>query len=78
MTKTRSLPDVVALLDGVLHVPGRDELSLLDVDHALAHGGGDDQVGLAAEEGGDLQDVGDLGDRGDVSGFVHVGEDRER
>ena len=56
----------VALFDGVLHVPGRDELALLDVDHALAQGRGDDQVGLAAEESGDLQDVGDFGDGGDV------------
>src|SRR4029077_2314613 len=64
----------VALVDRMLHVPGRDELALFDVDHALAERRGDDQVGLAAEEGGNLEDVGDLGHGGDVGGFVYVGE----
>ena len=39
------------------HIPGRDELALLDVDGAAGFAGGDQQVGLAAEEGGDLQDI---------------------
>lgn len=43
------------LLDGVAHVPGGDELTFFDVDGAAGLGGGDEQVGLAAEEGGDLQ-----------------------
>ena len=51
------LPVERDLLDGVAHVPGGDELALLDVDGAAGFAGGDEQVGLAAEEGGDLEDV---------------------
>ena len=36
--------------------------------------GGQQQVGLAAEEGGDLQHVHRLGRRGALLGGVHVGE----
>ena len=39
--------------------------------------GGDEQVGLAAEEGRDLQHVDDLGRGGRLGGLVHVGEDRQ-
>ena len=39
--------------------------------------GGDDQVGLAAEEGGDLQHVADLGRRLALRRLVHVGEHRQ-
>src|SRR6516225_8410263 len=60
--------------DGMFHVPGRDELPFLDVDHALAERGRDNQVCLPAKKGGDLQDVGNFGDRRDISSFVHVGE----
>ncbi len=35
-----------------------------------------EQVGLAAEKGGDLQDVDDLGHRRALAGVVDVGEDR--
>ena len=49
------------LLDGVTHVGRRDELTLLDVNRApmLLRGfcGCDQQIGLAAEEGRNLQDV---------------------
>ena len=51
------------LRDRVLHVVGREKLSLLDVDDAAGLRGGDEQIGLAAEERGNLQDVGDLGGR---------------
>jgi len=47
---------VCDFLDGVLHVGGGDELALLDVDGAAGFGGGDEEVGLAAEESRDLQD----------------------
>ena len=64
------------LLDGVAHVPGRNELALLDVDGAAALAGGDQQVGLAAEERRDLQHVDRFGHARHVGGFVHVGEHR--
>ena len=41
----------------VAHVPGRKELRFLYVDDAAGFGGGDEEIGLAREEGGDLQDV---------------------
>ena len=61
--------------DGVAHVLGRSELSLLDVDGASGAGGGDEQVGLAAEKSGDLQDVDDFSGGGGLVGFVDIGED---
>ena len=65
------------LCNGVLHVLGRDELTLLHVDGATGFSGGDEQVGLTAEEGGNLEDIAGLGDGGAVLGLVHVGEDGE-
>ena len=62
-------------LDGVIHVPGGDELAFLDVDGAAGFAGGDEQVGLAAEEGGDLEDVDGFGGDLAVGGLVDVGED---
>src|SRR3546814_18289730 len=40
----------------LLHVPGRQELTLLDVDRPPGLAGGDEEVGLPAQEGGNLQD----------------------
>ena len=65
------------LLNGVLHVLGCDELSLLHVDGATGFSGGDQQVGLAAEEGRNLKDIAGLGCRAAVLRLVHVGEDGE-
>ena len=61
----------------VAHVPGRKELSLLYVDDATGFGGGDEEIGLAREEGGDLQDVRNFGGGSGLGGVVDVGEDRE-
>ena len=61
--------------DGVGHVPGGDELALLNIDGAPGFSGGDEQVGLAAEEGGDLEDVDGFGGDFAVGGLVDVGED---
>ena len=61
----------------LLHVPGREELALLDVDHAPGLGRRDQKVGLPAEEGRDLQHVDDLGDFGALRRLVHVGEHRQ-
>ncbi len=63
--------------DGVAHVLRGDELAFLDVDGASGAGGGDEQVGLAAEEGGDLQDVDDFSGGGGLGGVVDIGEDGE-
>ena len=55
----------------------RDELALLDVDNAAGASGFEQQIGLAAKERGDLQDVDDFGCRRRLRGFVNVGEDGE-
>ena len=58
----------------MLHVPRREELTLLDVDRAARMRRGDKQIGLAAEKSGNLQHVDRLrGDRA-LRGLVHVGE----
>jgi len=61
-------------VDGVAHVPGRDELAFFDVDGAAGASGGDEEVGLAAEEGWDLKNVGALGGDFAVGRLVDVGE----
>jgi hypothetical protein len=63
------------LFDGILHVPRGDELALLDVDGAAGLACGDEQVGLAAEEGRNLQHVDGFGGDFAVAGLVDVGED---
>ena len=72
-------------LDGVLHVGRGDELAFFDVDGAAGLvadlRGGDEEVGLAAEEGGDLEEGVDVaegvGEFGGLLGGVDVGEDGE-
>ena len=61
----------------LLHVPRRQELALLDVDRAAGLGGGAQQVGLAAEEGGDLQHVDHLGHGLALPALVDVGQHRQ-
>ena len=56
------------------HVPGREELALLHVDHLAGARRGHQQIGLAAEEGRDLQHVDGLGHGGALLGLMHVGE----
>lgn len=63
--------------DDVGHVPGRDELGLFYVDDAAGFCGGEEKIGLASEEGGDLKNVGDFGGGLGLGGFVNVGEDGE-
>ncbi len=46
---------------------GREELALLEVERLSRPGGLDEQVGLPAEEGRDLDDVQDLGRRLDLA-----------
>ena len=63
-------------LHTVSHIPGGDELAFLDVDGAAGAARGDEKVGLAAEERGNLEDIDGFGDDTAVSGFVNVGKDR--
>src|SRR2546425_6760634 len=65
-----------AFLDGVAHLPWRDELALLDVYRALGHSGGNDQVGLAAEECRNLQNIHNFGDFWNVLDLVNVSQNR--
>ena len=67
----------VELRDHVLHVPGRKKLPLLDVDRSARARRGNQQVGLAAKESGDLQRVDGLGDRSALGALVHVGDHRQ-
>ena len=59
--------------DHVNHVVGREELALLHVDHLAGGGGGEQQVSLTAQVGGDLQNVANLGHGGALAGIVNVG-----
>ncbi len=62
--------------DCVLHVVWRKELSFLDVDDATGLGGGHQEIGLPAQERGDLEDIGDIGRRSRLLRLVNVREDR--
>ena len=61
------------LFHGVGHVPWGNELTLLDVDGATGFAGGHEEIGLAAKEGGNLQDVDGLGSNLTLGGFMDVG-----
>ena len=58
------------------HVPGRQKLPLLDVDRAAGLRRGDDQVGLAAQIGGDLQHIDRRAHRRALLGQVDIGDYR--
>src|SRR5258708_21049957 len=75
--KHLTIPGIAALVDGVLHVPGRNELSLLDVHRTPGERRRHDQVGLAAEEGRNLQHVHHLGDGSHVGHLMNIGEHRD-
>ena len=63
------------LFEAVGHVPWGDELAFLNVDGAAGAAGGDEQVGLAAKEGGNLEDVDGFGSDLAVGGLMDVSED---
>ena len=65
------------LLDDVAHVAGGDELALLDVDRFAGAACGEEQVCLAAEEGGNLKDIDGSGGFVGLGGFVDIGENRD-
>ena len=70
------MPDARDFLGDVLHVPGRQKLPLLDVDGAPGLGRGDQKIGLAAEEGRNLQHIDRLGHGRALLRQVHVGQHR--
>src|SRR6218665_2893894 len=59
-----------------LHVLGRHKLSLFYFNRFLGFVGGQQQVSLATEKGGDLQDVGHLGHARALRRFVNVRNNR--
>ena len=73
----------------MLHVPGRQELPLLDVDRQTRARRRDQEIGLAAQEGGDLQHVDrlrrdralpglvDVRQHGQAERFANFREDRQ-
>src|ERR1700683_963854 len=61
--------------DGVAHIPGSDELAFFHVDGAAGASGGDEQFGLAAEEGGGLEHVRAFSGDFAMAGLMNVGED---
>ena len=69
----RSIAGGADLVHHRLHIPGGQELALLDIDHLAGLGRGHQQVGLAAEKGGNLQDVQDLGGGRHLGDLVDVG-----
>ncbi len=60
-------------LNDVGHLVGREELTFFDVDGFVGLGGGDEEVGLPGEEGGDLEQVDAFGGVGGVLGKVDIG-----
>src|SRR5271166_2871844 len=54
------------------HIPGRDELSLLDVHRPATQRRSDHEVSLTAQKRGDLQDVDDFRDFGHIRHFVNI------
>ena len=66
-------PGLVRHLD---HVPGREELALLDVHRLPATRNGLDEVGLAAQERGGLEHVDHRRHLVDRRVLMHVGDDR--
>ena len=65
------------LFRGAGDIVRRDELPLLDVDDSPGAAGRQQQVGLAAEKGRNLQDVRDFGGGLGLRGLVNVGQDGE-
>ena len=59
--------------EDIRHVPRRQELAFLDVDRPAGPPGGEQQIGLAAQEGRDLQHVHGLGGSGALFPGMDVG-----
>ena len=65
------------LAEHILHVPGREELALLHIDRLAGLGGCDQKIGLAAQEGRDLDHVHRLGGQRGLLGGVDIGQHRQ-
>ena len=80
---------VAHLAESKLHRLGRETLAFLDVDGAAGACGGHEEVGLAAEESGNLEHVDvfgghaclfgrmDVGDHGDAERLTHLGQNSQ-
>src|SRR5580698_3006939 len=66
---------IANFLDRMPHVPRRNKLTLLDVDHPTALPCRYEQVGLPAKEGGNLENVNGFGDARNVNGLVNISQD---
>lgn len=62
------------LIGHKLHFVRGEELAFLDVDRTVGRGGRDEQVSLAAEEGGDLEGVDNGTDCGALVGRVDISD----
>ena len=65
------------LLDRPTHLFGGHPLALLDVHGAAGPSRGEEQIGLPAQEGGDLQDIGDPRGERNVPWLVDVSQNRK-
>ncbi len=63
-------------LHHLAHFRRRQELALFEIDDLAGDGGGFNQIRLAAEEGGDLQDVHDFARDGGMGFVMDVGQNR--
>src|SRR5262249_25082673 len=61
--------------DDGLHLPGRQELPLLDVDRLALRGGVHNEVRLTAQESRRLEHIHYRGNLGEWRVFMHVGQD---
>ena len=76
-TRTFGLPDAATLRATFFMSQGARNWPFLTLTARPVSAAATQQVGLAAEEGRDLQHVDDLGDRRALLGLVHVGEHRQ-
>ena len=79
----------LGFLHDIRHVPRGKKLALFDIQGFTGFSGGDDQIGLAAQKCGNLDDVHGLRNRGTLirqmdigqyraaMGFAYFGEDRQ-
>src|SRR5579859_1077383 len=72
-----AIPRLADLLDGMTHVPRRDELALLDVDGLGVPGCRNQQIRLAAEESRNLDDISNFCHQWHVDSFMHVSQHRD-
>jgi hypothetical protein len=57
-----------------VHIVGRHELALLDIHDATGTAGCQQKIGLAAQEGGDLKNIGHLRGCFRLRGLMNIGE----